>query len=499
MRMLIAAVVFWALFPGFTRAHEGEQHAGPEVAAVPAPGEGLQVESAFSETFELVVKHPPLFPRQEETWRIFLTDYQTNAPVEKARIGLSARGPGEINVDAAETDVHGIYEAKLSLPQKGDYTLTVEIEVGELTDAFIINGVSVGVQGPAPWRKRARVLKQVLAVGGLLAVGLLLWRKRRVLAGFRKGAGKVAVLLLALALRARSAQAHGGEDHGGSEAPTSAVPATGSAIALSKESQFLLGIRTETVASRELRRRISTLGNVVPRSQGRAEVVSLQSGRLINDEHYKIPQIGDRIEKGDIVAEIEVIDSFHIKAPISGVVTEVNFTSGEWIEQGKKLLSIVELSTVWVEASVFESDLPAMEGARQSFIRSSTYPEKEFKGALVSLGKVLDPNTRSVKAVFAVDNPRENLRPGMLVDVSIETKSLEESLAVPASAVLDKDGQRVVFVKTGPETFVMRPVDLGGQYGVLVAVKSGLAEGDRVVITGNYQLLTTPPSAVRPK
>ena len=84
-------------------AHEGEQHGGPEAAAVPMPREGLLARSAFSETFELVLKHPPLSPRKEETLRIFLTDFATNAPVEKAAIAIEAKGPAQIKAAASET------------------------------------------------------------------------------------------------------------------------------------------------------------------------------------------------------------------------------------------------------------------------------------------------------------------------------------------------------------------------------------------------------------
>ena len=287
--------------------------------------------------------------------------------------------------------------------------------------------------------------------------------------------------------------AHEGESHGPETPAASAPVALGSPIYLSKESQFLLGVRTVIAASQELKKRISTLGHVIPRSQGKADVTSLQAGKLITDEHYVLPQIGDRVKKGQIVAEIQVIDSFHIAAPIAGVVTDVNYTAGEWVEQGRKLLTIVDPAVVWIEASIFESDLPVIEGSRHAFIKSPTYPDLEFKGKLITMGKVLDPETRSVKAVFEVVNPDEKLRPGMFVDVSIETKASEETLAVPVSAILDKDGQRVVFVKSGPETFVMSAVQPGAQYGELVAIKSGIAEDDRVVVVGNYQLLTTAP------
>lgn len=473
-------------------ANGGEKHAGHEVPAVSMPGENFMAESAFSETFELVLKHLPLSPRKEETFKIFLTDFATNAPVEKATIEIEVKGPAQIKAAASETNIHGLYEIKLSFPQKGDYSLTFNIQAGDFADTLIVSKISVGaVETKSNWVGVVlRVLKRTLLFAFLFAVAIFGWRKRHILTG-------LFALTILFGLLASQALGNGGDSHG-PEVPTSAAPAAaGAPIYLSKESQFLLAVRTTMVASQELKKRISTIGHVIPRSQGKADVVTLQAGRLIVDEHYKLPQIGDRMKKGEIVAEIEVIDSFHILAPISGVVTEVNYTAGEWMEQGKKLLTIIDLSIVWVEANIFENDLPAIEDSHHAFIKSQTYPNREFKGALITLGKVLDPETRSVKAVFEAANPDEKLRPGMFVDVAIETKASEETMAVPSSAVLDKDGQRVIFLKTGPETFTMRQVEIGGQYGELTSVKSGIVEGERVVIVGNYQLLTTPPMAAK--
>ena len=94
--------------------------------------------------------------------------------------------------------------------------------------------------------------------------------------------------------------------------------------------------------------------------------------------------------------------------------------------------------------------------------------------------------------MFEFKNLKERLRPGMFVDVAIEARERKESLAVPAASVLEKDGARVVFVHTSPEEFVMREVQLGGRYGDLLAIRSGVAEGERVVTVGGYQLLTAP-------
>lgn len=496
MRTLIVALFLCAAAPHFAQAHGDEDHGGGAPAPAPMSGDGFETASAASETFELVLKYPALPQGQEVTLRIFLTDSDSNAPIEKATIEMKADGPAPIKAAVSETAIHGIYEARMSFPEKGDYRIAFNIQAGDTADVLIIDKVSAGTGG----LKRSLtgivlgLLKWALILVFSLGLAVLLWRNRGILK-----ARKAVVAVAVLAGITGTASGHEGESHG-PEVPASAAPASaGGAIRLSKESQFLLGVRTAVVSSQKLRKRVLALGRVVPKSQGKADVVSLQAGKLIADEHYGFPRIGDRVKKGQIVAEIQVIDSFHVLAPISGVVTEVNFTAGEWVEQGKKLLTIVDSAVVWVEAGIFENDLPAIAGANQAFIKSKTYPDREYRGGLVTLGKVLDPETRSVKAVFEVASPDEKLLPGMFVDVSIETRASEEALAVPESAVLDKDGQRVAFVKTGPESFTVRAVEIGNRYGGLLSIKSGLLEGDRVVVTGNYQLLTTQPTSAGSK
>ena len=485
---VISFIVFCSTMFDFVQAHEGEQHAEePTAVAVPQTGEGLESEGAETETFELVIKHSPLDIGKPQKMTLFLNDFGSNEPVSNAKINIQIQGANSPDVEATPTKSPGVYEAQISFPSKGETTLSFNVKTSDFDDTLIINNIHVGMNSKGKLKFSKSVwIGSFIGIILIGAAGFYFWRKMRI------KLTKKWVLFFALLLLNQpvTLRAHGGEDHG-SESPETSLPMTaGSSIYLSKESQFLLGVRTAQVQKQELRKRITTLGQLKPRSQGMANVVAFQSGRIISDEHFKIPQIGQRVQKGDIVAEIQVIDSFHIKAPISGVVTELDYTANEFVEAGKKLLTIVDPSILWVEANIYESDIPAVEGAQRAFIKNATYPEKEFQGRLITLGKVLDPESRSIKATFEIFNPEEKLRPGMFVDVSIETKSWTEALAVPSSAVLDKEGQTVVFIKMKSETFTMRTIEIGGQYEDVTAVKSGVQKGERVVVVGNYQLLT---------
>lgn len=99
--------------------------------------------------------------------------------------------------------------------------------------------------------------------------------------------------------------AHGGEDHGDTPAASPGSGGLNAPLLVEKESQFLLGILTEPAATRRLKRSVRVLGRVIPRTQGKAEIISLQSGLVVADPQYPMPQLGDFVRKGQVVAVLE--------------------------------------------------------------------------------------------------------------------------------------------------------------------------------------------------
>jgi multidrug efflux pump subunit AcrA (membrane-fusion protein) len=100
----------------------------------------------------------------------------------------------------------------------------------------------------------------------------------------------------------------------------------------------------------------------------------------------------------------------------------------------------------------------------------------------------VDKDSRTVSAIFEIDNPKERLRAGMNLRVGIYTGRTEKILAVPASAIVDDNGMPVVFVQKEGESFERRIVDVGTKDGDWVGLRSGVANGERVVSTGAYQI-----------
>ena len=194
--------------------------------------------------------------------------------------------------------------------------------------------------------------------------------------------------------------------------------------------------------------------------------------------------------------------TFPLTAPVTGVINEIKATSGQQVEAGTELLSIVNLSTVLIEANVFERDLAAVrESTRASFTSGAlngevyTIGTPDGDGRLVSIGQTVDPQTRTVPVIYEMINPLNRLRDGMFVEITVDTSGNRQVLAVPKTAVVNEQGQTFVFVFDGGETFEKRAVALGAEGADYYEVTSGLKEGERVVTEGIYQLRSTQPGA----
>jgi cobalt-zinc-cadmium efflux system membrane fusion protein len=179
-----------------------------------------------------------------------------------------------------------------------------------------------------------------------------------------------------------------------------------------------------------------------------------------------------------------------ITAPISGVVLNVDAAMGQQVDASKRLLTIADLDTVWVEAAVHERDLPRVRGANEAEVVIPSSDEKPFIGRLVTVGNLVDSQNRTVPMIFAVKNREAALKLEMYVEARIPSGPAKHALLIPSSAVLSDRGQYSVYVQTQPGIYSSRTVQLGEHKGNLVAVTSGLQKGDKVVSVGAQSLLS---------
>ncbi len=186
--------------------------------------------------------------------------------------------------------------------------------------------------------------------------------------------------------------------------------------------------------------------------------------------------------------------TFPLRAPISGVITEINFTPGQQVEVGESLFTIMDLSRVWVEAKVYERDLAAVSYASRATFKVAAFPDEVFaiendeKGKLLTVSPFVDPETRTVSVIYEVLNPGGRLSDGMFAEITIDTTGDREVFAVPREAVVDERGRKIVYVFVGGERFEKRTVTLGARGQTMDEITAGLARGERVVTQGIYQL-----------
>lgn len=176
-----------------------------------------------------------------------------------------------------------------------------------------------------------------------------------------------------------------------------------------------------------------------------------------------------------------------IRAPFAGVVVKLNIAPGAVIDSTMPLFSIADLSSVYVEAQVFEKDLGRIRSGWQTKIRFEAYPGETFTGRVVSIRDILDPQTRTAGVRIEMPNPANKFRLEMFATIALPTLGTHAALAVPSEAVQTINRRPVVFIKQDALHFAAREVATAGE-GLTKELVSGVKEGELVVVKGAYQL-----------
>ncbi len=179
---------------------------------------------------------------------------------------------------------------------------------------------------------------------------------------------------------------------------------------------------------------------------------------------------------------------FSLNAPISGIVVERNATIGATVGSDANLFKIIDLSSVWIDANVFEKDLERVRVGQIVTVKVPAFPESKFVGKVILISSTVDPDTRTVKVRTEVANRDGRLKPDMFANVEIVTAAHRTAVSVPLAAVLDDDGKSVVFVADGNQ-YRKKEVTLGLKSDDRAEIVSGLSAGEKVVVKGNYLLM----------
>lgn len=178
-----------------------------------------------------------------------------------------------------------------------------------------------------------------------------------------------------------------------------------------------------------------------------------------------------------------------VLAPISGEVVERLVSPGQVVQAGQtQAFTISDLSTVWVLANIYQSDLAYVHSGDDVVVETDSFPDS-FHGKISYVSPALDPNTRTLQARILVDNPGEKLKRDMYCTVTVTAGVLANVIAVPNASVLrDDNNQPFVYVATGANQFGRRDVDLGESQNGQTQIMKGISVGERVVGDGSLFL-----------
>lgn len=183
-------------------------------------------------------------------------------------------------------------------------------------------------------------------------------------------------------------------------------------------------------------------------------------------------------------APAESMSRYEIRSPLNGEVIERSITVGEAVTAEKNIFTVADLSSVWVDVTVYAKDIASVRAGQEATVRSSDLGA-EVTGRVSYLGPLVGQDTRAATARIVLPNPGGRWRPGLFVTVHLVRDQTTVPLAVAADAIQTFRDWRVVFVRSG-NWFEARPLELGRSDGEWVEVLSGLSPGEQYAGTNSF-------------
>lgn len=194
---------------------------------------------------------------------------------------------------------------------------------------------------------------------------------------------------------------------------------------------------------------------------------------------------------GKIESSGKVLEFFPIYATVSGTVSEMMSSEGDYVKKGQPIAKLSDLNTVWAEFDVYENQLSHFRTGQRITITTNAYPNDKFEGVVSFIDPVLNNATRTVTLRATLNNSNDKFKPGMFISGEVDTDrtvNYETSLLVPSSAVMWTGERSLVYVKakSNEPIFEMREVILGERIGEFIAITFGLHSGEEIVTNGTF-------------
>lgn len=180
-------------------------------------------------------------------------------------------------------------------------------------------------------------------------------------------------------------------------------------------------------------------------------------------------------------------DTVQLRAPVTGFVIQKGIDPAQMVRPGMTLYRVADLSTVWINADIYEYELSLVQVGQQVKITAIAYPNRTFTATVDFIYPYSENRTRTTMVRLVLDNADGLLKPDTYVNVELQVDQ-GERLLVPDTAVFDTGKRQYVFVEADAGHFVPRPVKLGSKVGRQFSVNEGISEGEQVVIDGTFLL-----------
>jgi Cu(I)/Ag(I) efflux system membrane fusion protein len=240
---------------------------------------------------------------------------------------------------------------------------------------------------------------------------------------------------------------------------------------LAAQDEFLLAVRGQARAS-----------------QAESAEVREYASRLVAAARERLQRLDlSAADIGEIEQRGRGIDTVAFRSSAAGVIVEKRVVEGQRVMAGEMLFRLADLSTVWVEAEVYERDMAFLRVGQPATVTLDSYPGERFAARVAYVHPILEQGTRTVKVRLQLANPRGRVKPGMFATVELTTAG-EAVVTVPAAAVLDSGAEQIVFVAHGGGYFEPRRVRPGRRTGDAIEILSGVAEGEEVATGATFFL-----------
>jgi membrane fusion protein, heavy metal efflux system len=545
-------ITAYCLLPTSTIASGGDDHTHTgEKSTADANGKKYFSSEAISDKYELFLKYQPIEPGEEATLWLFISDYKTNKPLDSASLKITSKEDKELKFTIVRMD-RGYYEIKTTFPSIKKYSFTVTISSALGFDLLLLQNIEPGKQlAEIVDEHNSSFFSSTLFLVGIgLFAGLLIMfvfmkaRYSKVAAGF------VILLCLLPTAQLQPTFAHEGHDDAGKkgnnfsngfEVPketqflfdvltqpvqqggfTESIKLFGTVIPSSSGQAVVQSPQTGKITSLNVKvgQKVSQgqlLGMIEPTIDAGNAVTFLSERNNAEAELEAAKKDYERLKSiEDIAAKRDVAEAesrynkakenkklfenlgngttnnaraIFIKSPINGIVSNFTLAIGATVNANETLFTVTNLSTVYVEAQVFDKDADKVNAGKNFIVECATTDvHKTAEVKLLAPAQSINPTNQTQRVIFEMENPGNEFKIGEFVNVRVFAAKPIKEIALPNSAISEINGRPVIFIKDNAEQYSVSYVSIGQNNGSYTVIQKGVEEGERVVVTATYQM-----------